>query len=189
MQPPPFNITADYGTSVLSPNCSPELPPSTTIPFPHLLGFFNTPIRMYRFLNRRHLADDIGRQTAAAVLAVYRPYDNHFNPDSNSLHSGEESNDSAGRWEQQRQLQHEEAEWDKSVRERKDDDGKERVWLDDIVLDPRIAERMRKFELDSEHEERARKIAAEKGDPWWRGAWAKEKQEKKGSNQWGDEVE
>ena len=148
---------------------------------------------MYRFLNRRHLADDIGRQTAAAVLAVYQPYgspgESHFNPESNSLPSGEESNDSASQWEQQRQLQHEEAEWHKSVRERKDDDGGERVWLDDIVLDPRIAERMRKFELDSEHEERARKIAAEIGDPWWRGVWAKGKQEKKGSNQWGDEVE
>jgi import inner membrane translocase subunit TIM54 len=192
-QLPPFNTTASYGISVISPNCPLELPPSTTIAFPHLLGFLNTPIRMYRFLNRRHLADDIGRQTAAAVLAVYQPYgspgESHFNPESNSLPSGEESNDSASQWEQQRQLQHEEAEWHKSVRERKDDDGGERVWLDDIVLDPRIAERMRKFELDSEHEERARKIAAEIGDPWWRGVWAKGKQEKRGSNQWGDEVE
>ena len=191
-QLPPFNTTASYGTSVLSPNCPPELPPSTTIPFPHLLGFLNTPTRMYRFLNRRHLADDIGRQTAAAVLAVYRPYnspgESHFNPESNSLPSSEEWNNSAGQWEQQRQLQHEEAEWHKSVRERKDDDGRERVWLDDIVLDPRIAERMRKFELDSENEERARNIAAEIGDPWWRGVWAKGKQEKKGLNQWGDEV-
>ncbi|OCL04469.1 hypothetical protein AOQ84DRAFT_324379 [Glonium stellatum] len=192
-QPSPFNTTADYGVSVLSPNCPPELPPSTTIPLPHLLGFLNTPIRMYRFLNRRHLADDIGRQTAAAVLAIYRPYDSpgesHFNTSGNPSPSSEEPNEKASQWEQQRQLQQEEAEWHKSVHERKDDDGKERVWLDDMVLDPRIAERMRKFELDSEHEQRARKIAAEKEDPWWKGVWRRGNQEKKGTNQWGDEVE
>ena len=58
-------------------------------------------------------------------------------------------------------------------RERKEDDDRERVWLDEIVLDPRISERMRKFVLNSEDEERAKKISAEKGDPWWQSIWPK----------------
>lgn len=46
------------------------IPPSTILPFPHLLGFFNTPIRTYRFLTRRRLANETGRQVAAIILAA-----------------------------------------------------------------------------------------------------------------------
>jgi import inner membrane translocase subunit TIM54 len=172
-QPPPFNTTADYPTAVLSPNCPPELQPTTTVPFPHLLGIRHTPVRMYRFLTRRYLADDIGRQTAAAVLAVYRPYEapgesRHFAEDGAA--SSESNESERPQWEQERLLKHEEKEWHKSVRE-PSEEGKERVWMNDMVLDPRIAERMRKFELDMEQEERAKRIAAEKEDPWWKSAW------------------
>ncbi|KAF2182280.1 hypothetical protein K469DRAFT_670232 [Zopfia rhizophila CBS 207.26] len=175
-QPPPFNTTADYNNAILSPNCPPELPPSAVIQFPHLLGFLNFPIRMYRFLNRRKVADDIGRQTAAAVLAVYRPYDapgeSRFESEPSLSNVGDEDDHGSIKWEQQRLLKHEEKGWHKSVRERKDD-GKERVWLDDMVLDPRIAERMRKFELDMEAEERSKRITVEKEDTWWKSLWAK----------------
>ncbi len=55
-------------------------------------------------------------------------------------------------------LQEEEADWHKSAKKPRKDD-LERVWLDDVVMDPRIAERMRRFELSSEEEERAKRIA------------------------------
>jgi import inner membrane translocase subunit TIM54 len=170
----PFNTTADYNNSQLSPHCPSEIGPSAVIPLPHLLGFLNFPIRMYRFLNRRQNAEEIGRQTAAAVLGVYRPFDT---PGESRFEGGQDSSNvdenKSNKWEQQRLLAHEEPEWHKSVKERKEDDERERVWLDDMVLDPRIAERMRRFELDSESEERAQRIAKEKEEPWWKSAWPK----------------
>ncbi|KAF2108472.1 mitochondrial import inner membrane translocase subunit Tim54 [Lophiotrema nucula] len=173
-QPPPFNTPADYNNSVLSPSCPPELPPSTVVPLPHILGFLNFPIRMYRFLNRRQVADEVGRHTAAAVLGVYRPYDSAGGANFESSMTNDNDEGSPLQWEQQRLLVNEEAEWHKSARERKDDDDKERVWLDDMVLDPRIAERMRKFELDTEAEERAKTIPTQKDvEPWWKSVWPK----------------
>jgi import inner membrane translocase subunit TIM54 len=57
-------------------------------------------------------------------------------------------------------LQQEESEWPKSVRKPKNPipDGQEQLWLGPVVLDPRIAERMSKFELDPEEEARAERI-------------------------------
>lgn len=60
-------------------------------------------------------------------------------------------------YEQQTVLQHEEREWHKSARKRLEGEG-ERVWLEGVVLDPRVAGRMRRFELAGGEEERARRI-------------------------------
>ncbi|KAF2842295.1 hypothetical protein M501DRAFT_927999, partial [Patellaria atrata CBS 101060] len=164
-QPDPFISPSQYSTATLAPTCPPELPPSTTISFPHILGFLNTPTRMYRFLNRRKVADDIGRQTAAAVLASYRPFaesghgDGAFLGDDATSSGDENQANSQRRWEQQTLLIEEEAEWHKSVRKTKEgDQKKERVWLDEVVLDPRIAGRMRRFEVTPEEEQRADRI-------------------------------
>ncbi|KAF2706549.1 mitochondrial import inner membrane translocase subunit tim54 [Pleomassaria siparia CBS 279.74] len=182
IQPPPFNTTADYNDSILSPHCPSIIGPSAVIPLPHLLGFLNFPIRMYRFLNRRQNADEIGRQTAAAVLGVYRPYDSpgesRFESGQSTSNVGDQDADGSSKWEQQRLLQSAEPEWHKSVRERKADDERERVWLDDMVLDSRIAERMQKFELDSGAEERANTIASEKEEAWWKSVWPKTEKKK-----------
>ncbi|KAF1975043.1 hypothetical protein BU23DRAFT_530830 [Bimuria novae-zelandiae CBS 107.79] len=159
-QPPPFITTAEYSQAQLPPTCPQALGPSSTVALPHLLGFFNFPIRMYRFLNRRQVADEAGRQTAAVVLGVYRPYDTMSDPEDGA------------QWEQQRLLTHEEPEWHKTARERKDDEG-ERVWLDDMVIDPRIGERMRKFELNAEEEDRAKNMPVSGGKPWFSGLWSK----------------
>jgi import inner membrane translocase subunit TIM54 len=185
-QPPPFNSTSDYNNEQLSSNCPAELTPTTVVPFPHLLGFLNTPIRMYRFLNRRKIAEDVGRQTAAAVLAYYQHYgapgELQGMSELSTSNTGEDSDFDKPKWEQERLLAHEEKEWHKSVRERKDDDGKERVWLDDIVLDPRIAERMRKFVLDMDAQESLKKIAAEKEEPIWSSLWPGKKENKQQGN-------
>jgi import inner membrane translocase subunit TIM54 len=172
-QPPPFIATADYEHSTLSQNCPQALGPAAVIPFPHLLGFFNFPIRMYRFLNRRQAADDIGRQTAAAVLGAYRP----FETAGETANVGGEEGHSSAQWEQERLLAHEEPDWHKLARDRsKDEEGKERVWIDDMVLDRRIAERMRRFVLDAEVEERAKTITVDEGESWFSSLWPKERQ-------------
>ncbi|KAK3203796.1 hypothetical protein GRF29_106g649891 [Pseudopithomyces chartarum] len=159
-QTPPFNSPAEYSQSQLAPTCPQALGPSTTVALPHLLGFFNFPIRMYRFLNRRQVADEAGRQTAAAVLGAYRPY--------HTLSDDEEG----AQWEQQRFLTHEEPEWHKMAKERKEGEG-EREWLDEMVIDPRIGERMRKFELSPEEEDRARNLPARSSESWFAGLWPK----------------
>jgi len=186
-QPPPFNSTSDYTNAQLSPNCPSEFPPSTVIPFPHLLGFLNFPIRMYRFLNRRKVAEEVGRQTVAAVLAAYQPYGapgEARGPLSESFNADHDQDFDKPKWEQEDLLKQEEKEWHKTTWERKDDNGKERVWLDDMVIDPRIGERMRKFVLDMEAEERLKRVAAEKEDPWWKSVWPAKKEKK---NSYGDD--
>ncbi len=163
-QPPPYIYPSDYPSATPSPYLPSELPPSNTIPQPHILGFLNTPIRMYRFLNRRKLADDIGREVATAVLAYNRPY--YELHDNAAVTAGEGEtvglNTAAASqgegWEQQSLLKHEEEEWHKSVKKREEGE-KESVWLDRITLDPRIAERMRRFILYTPEEQRAMRIA------------------------------
>ncbi|KAL5450606.1 hypothetical protein PMIN07_000055 [Paraphaeosphaeria minitans] len=162
-QPPPFITTAEYSQAQLPPTCPQALGPSATVALPHLLGFFNFPIRMYRFLNRRKVADEAGREVVSAVLASYRPYDTT----APELASSDE--DQGGQWEQLRLLTHEEPEWHKTVRERKEGEG-ERVWLDDMVIDPRIGERMRKFQLSADEEDRAKNIpVGNEGASWFTG--------------------
>ncbi|KAH6031762.1 mitochondrial import inner membrane translocase subunit TIM54 [Parastagonospora nodorum] len=174
-QPPPFIKPDEYENAVVSPHCPQALGPAAVVPFPHLLGFWNFPIRMYRFLNRRQVADDIGRQTAAAVLGAYRPFE--VAGETANVSGNDES--SSAKWEQQRLLAQEEADYHKTARDRsKDEEGKERVWLDDMVLDPRIAERMRRFVIDAEVEERANNLPADKKESWFAGLWPKE--QKKG---------
>ncbi|KAF2856213.1 mitochondrial import inner membrane translocase subunit tim54 [Plenodomus tracheiphilus IPT5] len=174
-QPAPFITTAEYLNATLSQNCPEALGPAAIIPFPHLLGFLNFPIRMYRFLNKRQAADVIGRETAAAVLGAYRP----FEATGEATVSSDEEGHSTAQWEQQMLLAHEEPDWHKKARIREEGETKERVWLDDMVLDSRIAERMRRFALDAEVEDRAKNVTLEPKESWFSSLWPKEK--KKGA--------
>ncbi|KAL2395461.1 Mitochondrial import inner membrane translocase subunit tim54 [Exophiala dermatitidis] len=169
--PPAYLSTEQYPSSTLSPYTPNVLEPSQPIHQQHLLGFLKFPQRIYNFLNRRHLADQVGRDTAAIVLAAHRPY--HRGPAVSTTDSDLEAdplatrapeNDAAASsrqsWEQQTVLADEERTWHKSVRKpAKEGDTTERVWLNDIVIDNRIGERMRRFELDPEEEARANRIA------------------------------
>ncbi|KAI5862548.1 mitochondrial import inner membrane translocase subunit Tim54 [Durotheca rogersii] len=184
-QPPPYNTTDDYPTSALPRLIPAEFSPSAPVEFPHILGFSNTLIRLRRFLNRRRLADDIGREVAAVCLAAavreYRDGDG----DGGAAADGQPS-------EQEAALAHEEKNWVKSVwkapdapREpKKKTEGEgdaatavaarpaERIWASPMVLDPRIAMRMRRFELRGEDEERARAIEVpeEEVEGWIKGS-------------------
>ncbi|KAI1804858.1 mitochondrial import inner membrane translocase subunit Tim54 [Daldinia bambusicola] len=187
-QPPPYNTTNDYPTSALPMLIPAEFSPSAPIPFPHILGFSNTFIRLRRFVNRRYLADDIGREVAAVCFAAAREY----RDDADLTRS-----------EQQTVLENEERDWPKAVW--KEDDKpkegekdvpavpKEKVWTSPIVLDPRIAMRMRRFEIQPEEEARAKeiKVPEEEIEGWIKGSlrslyrWAVSKPEPNPS--WPDE--
>lgn len=146
--PTPFIHPSAYSSAPLPPSIPDSFEPCAPIPFPHVLGFLNTPTRIYRFLNRRLLADEIGRQTAAVVLASHTtPYDSTpSSPSSLLAQTDGDIGTHSDQSELQRTLASEERDWPKSVRQRKEE-GREHVWLEDIVLDGRIVRRMRKFEL------------------------------------------
>jgi import inner membrane translocase subunit TIM54 len=177
-QPAPFITTSQYQSAATPSNLPSEIGPSTPISFPHILGFLNTPRRLYRFLNRRVLADQIGRETAAIILATYRPYyttstaqpATPFSSDDTEVSPQSKDRDNAQVAEQQIALFEEEKEWHKSTRVHVEGEG-ERTWLEPVVLDPRIASRMRRFELTTEDEARARSIVVpeEEVEGWIKG--------------------
>lgn len=176
VQPRPHNTTADYPASTLPYSTPHEFDPSAPIREPHLLGFLSTPTRMYRFFNRRKLADEIGREVAAVCLCTYREYQQLATDADTSSPTG--GADQSSQYEQQKELAWEEKDWIKTVW--KEDDPKdaeaaevpERVRAKPIVMDSRIAERMRRFQLSPEDEERARRIVVpeEEVEGWIKGS-------------------
>lgn len=78
--PPPILKLEEYHEKPLPPTFPtdtaslPLVSPVAVVPFPHILGFLNTPIRIYRYLTQRHLADRVGRETAAICLGFSRPF-------------------------------------------------------------------------------------------------------------------
>ncbi|KAG5788941.1 hypothetical protein H9Q69_012001 [Fusarium xylarioides] len=155
-QPLPYNTTADYSIANLPPQIPAEFSPANPIPLPHRLGFRHTLVRLNRFFNRRKLADEIGREVAAVCFAS----------------SSREWRETDGQYEQELVLKHEENDWVKSVWKpeeppKQDDDNtatapteppKEKIWPAPMVIDPRLAQRMRRFEIAPEDEARAAQI-------------------------------
>ncbi|KAJ5388322.1 hypothetical protein N7509_010863 [Penicillium cosmopolitanum] len=171
---PAYITTADYPTAQLPSTLPQSLDSSIPIEFPHILGFTNTPIRMYRYLNQRHLAESIGRDVASIVLAsAARPYrdetlgfDSELSGSSTDATPFSSPDDSGaelphGNHEQQTVLAKEEKEWHKSIYNSIDED-RERVWINDIALDSRISSRMKHSVLSTEDEARSQRIAEQK---------------------------
>ncbi|KAK7430784.1 mitochondrial import inner membrane translocase subunit tim54 [Neonectria magnoliae] len=150
-QPPPYNSPEDYSMATLPAHIPAEFHPSNPITFPHRLGFRHTFVRLNRFFNRRKLADEIGREVAAVCFAA----------------SSREWREADGLHEQQLVLAHEEHDWPKSVWKNEEpvenaEDGavvaapaKEKIWTSPLVVDTRLMQRMRRFEISPEHEARA----------------------------------
>ena len=176
---PPYVRPADYAAATLSASIPSSFTPTAVLPLPHLLGFLNTPTRIYRFLTRRRLADATGASVAALVLATNsRPYRSTTTPVSTQTDTLSPSPTDTfsephrRRWEQEDVLHHEEAEWHKSAwADEKDAEEKpprDRVWREQMIIDDRIGERMRLFELDDQDRERAlreeQELAARKRD-------------------------
>ena len=153
-QPPPYIQPSDYDSATMSTLTPDIIGPSVGVQIPHILGFRHTPLRIYRFLNRRHLADNVGRNVASAVLASYRPYDAVAAPASDDASvSGGQGQVS----EVSRVLDHEEKDWYKQVHPDREPH-EESVWIEDVKLDERLAQRMRAFQLTAEDEDRAKRI-------------------------------
>ena len=171
---PPYITPAEYASSPTAPTLPSSLPPSLTVPLPHLLGFFQFPIRIYRFLNRRHLADSTGASVAALVLASQtRSFAQSTDfapatvPDDASPSVDSQTGSAVMQteevWEQEAVCRQAESEWHKSAwKPNEEGDGRERVWQERMVIDGRIGSRMRCFELASGQEEEAVKLEAEK---------------------------
>ncbi|KAI9738677.1 MAG: mitochondrial import inner membrane translocase subunit tim54 [Cirrosporium novae-zelandiae] len=186
--PPPYILATSYSFSQLPPSIPPnDFDPSLPLPFPHLLGFLNTPVRIYRFLNKRRLADSTGREVASIVLAAssrpYRILDPSEIPPSTPTPSTSDTEADADNpttttttpaqpYEQSHVLHTEEPSWHKSIYKPlpETDAHRERVWLNPVILDPRIADRMRRFEFPSEEKERVEQIEKE-GRERGTGAW------------------
>ncbi|KAL8998014.1 MAG: hypothetical protein Q9169_002854 [Polycauliona sp. 2 TL-2023] len=178
-QIPPFISISDYPSAPIAPTCPSTFPPSTVLPLPHLLGFLNTPIRIYRFLNRRKLADETGREVAALVIASHiQSWDSR--PDSAGTSPLSEvgiaaENQSADSPTEQARLgpanilEDEERDWHKVAWKRYQGEP-ERVWRNNMVIEPRIGERMRRFDLLDVEEDKARKDDGV--DPAAKGFWA-----------------
>ena len=172
---PPYIMSSEYASSSGAPTLPTSLPPSLPVALPHLLGFSFIPIRIYRFLTRRHLADSTGASVAALVLASQsRPFSQSTDftsatdplDASPSIDNQTESavTQTTETWEQEGVLREEESEWHKSAwKSNEEGDTGERVWQERMVVDGRIGGRMRLFELESLREEEAAKLDADKG--------------------------
>lgn len=158
---PPFVIPAEYPSCSLSSTAPPLFPPSTVLPFPHLLGFLSTPVRIYRFLTRRYLTDATGQLVATLVLASNtrqyergRQFVSSADLDEGASPSNEplEVVEARTAWEQESIVTSEEADWHKSVRAPNGEDApdRERPWQEQMAIDERIGERMRTFELSND---------------------------------------
>ncbi|PHH77351.1 hypothetical protein CDD82_3555 [Ophiocordyceps australis] len=164
-QPPPYNSPDDYEAATLPIYIADELPPSCPISFPHRLGFSQTFVRLGRFLNRRKLADDIGREVAAVCLAAYRPW-----------------REMDGQLEQSMACQHGEQDWPANIwKANQPGTGqttgpagppKDTTWTSPMVLDMRIASRMRRFDMLPQDQERASGIIVpeEEVEGWIKGS-------------------
>jgi len=147
-KPLPYISTPDYTTASLPPSIPEYFQPVTILPFPHLMGFLGTPVRLWRFLNQRYLADELGQRTAEMVLAESLREFKKVSRTESDENLGELTSPSTNEqiiWEQSNLLQNEEKEWHKSVRKREKIVGKEDLWKDEMIFDDRLANRMRKF--------------------------------------------
>jgi mitochondrial import inner membrane translocase subunit TIM54 len=157
-QPSPFIYPESYSAVSIPNTIDSTLGPSVTVTYPHILGIRHMPIRIWRFLHKRELADQVGKEVAAAVLASYTSYQ-QTERSAESLNESSPStqinSNSRLSWEQEHLLESEESGWHKSVKKREGDNaGTERVWLDPVILDDRVASRMRKFVVKDDWESR-----------------------------------
>lgn len=195
---PAYISSSAYHTRSLPSSIPPNLPPSLPLPFPHLLGFLNTPTRLYRFLTQRKLAEETGALVAGMVLGSnVRSFRSSTTPLSATANTeGSEFSSSANAsdehteptqqkriwWEQENVLSAEQSDWHKSVwKDEKDQSSgeaeekkveREHVWRGEVVVDDRIGARMLLFELAPHEAERAVREEAERkanADPWWKG--------------------
>lgn len=158
-------LRADEFARANLPRDMPEmLEPAGVIGFPFILGFLNTPVRMYRFVTRRRMADQVCREAAAAALGCYRPFIAAAAEPAGTMAEPQEMQDGlgaveAGKAGQSGQsgqpgeidaLRDEEADWPGRVWKEERYRGGE--WTERLAVDPRIQSRLRRFFIPSDQE-------------------------------------
>ncbi|KAI5780482.1 TIM complex component Tim54 [Geopyxis carbonaria] len=147
-------LPAAYAAAPLPSDLPPHLPAAGIVPFPHLLGVLNTPVRLYRFVTRRHMADAVCREAAAVALATHRPFITTPAPEGTMIADLDvekalaEPEHVVGEIDA---LKHEEGDWVKRVWKEERYDG---VWRDAVTVDQRLGARMRRFFVSSVDEPR-----------------------------------
>lgn len=161
--PQPLLRADEFARANLPWDMPETLEPAGVIGFPFILGFFNTPVRMYRFVTRRRMADQVCREAAAAALGRYRPFIAAAEP-AGTMAGPQEVQDGlraveAGKTGQSGQpgqpseidaLRDEEADWPGRVWKEERYRGGE--WTERLAVDPRIQSRLRRFFIPSDLE-------------------------------------
>jgi import inner membrane translocase subunit TIM54 len=119
--PKPYILAQDYAEAPTPDGFEQhaQFKPIAALGHPHILGFRHTPIRVYRYFTRRHLADKMGAATAAVIFGATRPFD--IKEDSNLL-------------------VHEEDDWPKWWKKQAVENGSE--WVQPFIVDERIGSRL-----------------------------------------------
>ena len=145
---PSLILPEHYAAAALPAKIPAYFPPVAPVHFSHLLGFLSTPIRMYRFINRRQVAEVCYREAAAVALGVSRPFYTLPQPEgvmvaAEDVRRGLEGGDVA---ELEAALKGEERDWPSKVWK---EDRYVGVWREGVKGDSRITGRLRRFCLDS----------------------------------------
>ncbi|KAK6335510.1 mitochondrial import inner membrane translocase subunit tim54 [Orbilia brochopaga] len=134
--PPPTIEQSEYPSATVPPSIPATFQPSKVIPFPHLLGFLNTPFRVQRYLTQRRLMDHVSREVAAVALGAYEPYNSR--EDVTDTYKVEET-DWPKKWVDRLATGADEDSKDEPVREK--------TIVEELQVDGRIVDRMKRFVL------------------------------------------
>lgn len=107
--------------------------PLSVVRHPHLLGILMAPVRIYRWLNQKYLAEEMGRQAAGIVFAQTRQYELE---DANLAVSDEDD-------------------WPNRFKSNGMDNDSE--WMREFHVDPRFAAALRVY-TEAERAERAERV-------------------------------
>jgi import inner membrane translocase subunit TIM54 len=140
-----------------------ELGPAGIVYLPHLLGVVNTPIRLYRYVTRRHMADQVCREAAATALGVYRPFVAMTVPagtlmEEDEVKEGLPAEKGMGEVDA---LKIEEGDWPSRIWK----DGRYKgEWTEEVTVDSRVRDRLRRFFIPTYMEPKEGKGAQENGE-------------------------
>lgn len=105
--------------------------PIAVVPHRHILGFLNTPLRMYRYFNKRAVAKEVGAATVVAVTGSTRPYDVKEDPNLLAV---------------------EEYDWPSAWVKKGQDNGSE--WVQPVTVDDRVMSKIRVYQAKSDSDEK-----------------------------------
>lgn len=132
---PAYVRTKDLAELELPAEFAQHIPdPISVVRHPHLLGVLMAPVRIYRWLNQRYLAEEMGRQAAGIVFAQTRPFELE---DANLAASDEED-------------------WPNRFKSNGVDNDSE--WMREFHVDPRIAAALRVY-TDAERTEAEQELS------------------------------